>query len=79
MGVACADVVARPQWCLPAFQKAWHCLSTVSLHPDGTVGNCQPVGYQPLPNFGRESSSSFCVGQFAMAADSKGMPWSRLL
>jgi rhamnogalacturonyl hydrolase YesR len=69
---------------LPVVQKAWQCLSTVSLHPDGTVGNCQPVGYQPLPNFGRESTSSFCVGQFAMAAaevaelapDSKGMPWS---
>lgn len=78
-----AGLLDRPTY-LPVVQRAWHCLSTVSFHPDGTVGNCQPVGYQPLPNFGRESASSFCVGQFAMAAtavaelaaDSEGMPWS---
>jgi hypothetical protein len=79
-----SDLLDRPTY-LPVVQKAWHCLSTVSLHPDSTIGNCQPVGYQPLPNFGRESSSSFCVGQFAMAAaavaelaasSSEGMPWS---
>lgn len=53
---------------LPVVEKAWQCLTTVSLHPDGSIGNCQPVGYDPRPNFGPSSTSSFCVGQFAMAA-----------
>lgn len=53
---------------LPVVTQAWSCLTAVSLHPDGTVGNCQPVGWAPTPDWGRDSSSSFCVGQFAMAA-----------
>jgi rhamnogalacturonyl hydrolase YesR len=53
---------------LPVVQKSWGCLTTVSLHADGSVGNCQPVGAAPGVNFGAESTSSFCVGQFAMAA-----------
>lgn len=53
---------------LPVVERAWGCLTTVSLHPDGTVGNCQPVGWAPTQDFGPEDTSSFCVGQFAMAA-----------
>jgi hypothetical protein len=40
----------------------------VSLHPDGSIGNCQPVGQAPDSAIGANSTSSFCVGQFAMAA-----------
>ncbi|GBF93138.1 glycosyl hydrolase [Raphidocelis subcapitata] len=52
----------------PVVEKAWECLTTVSLQPSGRVGNCQPVGAAPGRNIGPESTSSFCVGQFALAA-----------
>lgn len=56
----------------PVVQRAWGCLTRVSakVGADGsvTVGNCQPVGLDPEPNFGPGTTSSFCVGQFAMAA-----------
>jgi hypothetical protein len=52
----------------PVVERSWGCLTAVSLHADGSVGNCQPVGAAPGVNFGPDSSSSFCVGHFAMAA-----------
>lgn len=57
-----------PATYLPVVEKAWSCLTTVSLHPDGKLGNCQPGGSAPQRNFGPETTNSFCVGQFAMAA-----------
>lgn len=53
---------------LPVVERSWTCLTTISLHPDGRIGNCQPVGYAPQPDFGRNTTSSFCVGHFALAA-----------
>jgi hypothetical protein len=52
----------------PAISRAWQCLTTVSLHADGALGNCQPVGWRPAPNWNENSTSSFCVGHFALAA-----------
>lgn len=52
----------------PVVEKGWGCLTAVSLQPSGRVGNCQPVGAAPGRNIGPESTSSFCVGQFALAA-----------
>eukprot|EP01043_Picozoa_sp_COSAG02_P125476 COSAG02_NODE_62637_length_265_cov_0.867470_1_plen_68_part_10 len=48
--------------------KAWDWLTAVALHEDGRVGNCQPGGGQPENNFGSNSTSDFCVGQFLLAS-----------
>ena len=53
---------------LPVVEKAWAWLSTTALHPNGFVGNCQPGGGSPENNFGSNSTSNFCVGQFLLAA-----------
>jgi rhamnogalacturonyl hydrolase YesR len=53
---------------LPTVTKAWAWLSTVALHADGLVGNCQPGGGSPENNFNASSTSNFCVGQFLLAA-----------
>lgn len=52
----------------PAVLKAWGWLTSVALHEDGRVGNCQPGGGSPENNFGANSTSDFCVGQFLLAS-----------
>lgn len=52
----------------PAVSKGWQWLTSVALHADGTIGNCQPGGDQPENNFNRSTSTNFCVGQFLLAA-----------
>jgi opacity protein-like surface antigen len=54
----------------PTLERAWRCLSKTSLQPGGLVGYCQPVGYEPGRNVRQDSTSSFCTGQFIMAASS---------
>ena len=51
-----------------AVAKAWGWLTSVALHTDGRVGNCQPGGAAPANNFDANSTSDFCVGQFLLAA-----------
>eukprot|EP01047_Picozoa_sp_COSAG01_P001363 COSAG01_NODE_30_length_36127_cov_41.433234_37_plen_1982_part_00 len=51
-----------------AVSKGWQWLTSVALHADGTIGNCQPGGDQPENNFNRSTSTNFCVGQFLLAA-----------
>ena len=60
--------VLRAEQYQPAVSKAWDWLTAVALHEDGRVGNCQPGGGQPENNFGSNSTSDFCVGQFLLAS-----------
>ena len=53
---------------LKVVTKAWGWLSTVALQESGLVGYCQPGGGSPENNFNKTSSSSFCVGDFLLAA-----------
>ena len=48
--------------------KGWKWLFKSALHSDGFVGNCQPGGGSPENNFGKNSTSNFCTGQFLLAA-----------
>jgi rhamnogalacturonyl hydrolase YesR len=52
----------------PVVARAWQCLTIQALQPSGRVGFCQPVGMGPHRNFDFNSTSSFCAGQFALAA-----------
>jgi rhamnogalacturonyl hydrolase YesR len=52
----------------PALDRAWGCLSGTSLQQSGLVGYCQPVGDRPGGGGGANATSSFCVGQFLLAA-----------
>jgi unsaturated rhamnogalacturonyl hydrolase len=60
--------VLRAEQYQQAVSKAWDWLTAVALHEDGRVGNCQPGGGQPENNFGSNSTSDFCVGQFLLAS-----------
>lgn len=51
----------------PTIDAAWRCLSARQLAPSGAVGGCQPANWEPAP-FAPDDTSSFCVGQFLMAA-----------
>ena len=53
---------------LTVVSKAWGFLSTVSLQENGVVGFCQPGGGSPENNYNRTSTTSFCVGDFLLAA-----------
>ena len=53
---------------LTVVSKAWRFLSTVSLQENGVVGFCQPGGGSPENNYNRTSTTSFCVGDFLLAA-----------
>jgi unsaturated rhamnogalacturonyl hydrolase len=54
----------------PALERAWRCLSKTALQPSGLVGYCQPVGWEPVRSVRPDMTSSFCTGQFMMAASS---------
>jgi hypothetical protein len=50
-------------------RRAWAFLSGVSLQAgSGLVGFCQPGGGSPENNYNRSTTSSFCVGEFLLAA-----------
>ncbi len=63
--------VLDPDTFRPVVERAWKGLSTISMHKDGFVGLCQPVGSHPEPAK-RSDTSDFCVGLFLLAATEVG-------
>jgi len=53
---------------LSSVEKGWQCVSQIALQSSGLFGYCQPVGAAPSKDISPNSTSDFCVGQFAMAS-----------
>jgi len=51
---------------LPVVEKAWRGLSTL-IQPDGHVGWCQPIGYDPRKDFSANSWEVYGTGAFLLA------------
>ena len=51
---------------LPVVEKAWKELNTL-IQPDGHVGWCQPIGFDPRKDFSANSLEVYGTGAFLLA------------